>query len=595
MKICKTTLCVLLVALSSNAQESLSPAKPEIPPEFNRPVFFQAVDNELKIKDFGISYDFGKSKGREVRIGSFVFNDSSFSAKIENDALNFKWNASLISAGGITAINKFGEEIWKSKAEGNGEWSFKGLDGEKGPHWKDRERFRFCMRHQTDLEYVNICSSWYGLEREGTVQKLVPAPSEATAQIIIKNEPQKMTGFYNVEVGTPVQFFARLKSDATYEFVAVPENLKVRDLIVAEKTSALVLTGAGQRPLMENVQDVPQIQYSKLTRALGFERSIAEPEALWQVELKEWERDVQIDLPGKRGGVFTCVLEIKDPPQQQDRIFLRENALFDTYLGKDQVEYANSKGEVKTWEYTTGAKFSDTTATIDAGGEKTNHKAYLNVHRGASGEAGVKLVQAVTTENGYALLGEANFAWWFNDVFGSQNYWLSKQRWGVTARYLGSFTDIPTNRGDRVRLDSFEAELRYRLSPGLWWRDEAVGIYAGYDSLKIGELSTPMMGAGIFWTRSMPRAIDDWMNKASFFNHPKWVNAEFVNYFSSLDSGYTLTQNYGFNMTAKMMSSPGFFWDVTLGIRRNGFERKSDDASVSLTTINGSLGVGIDF
>ncbi len=593
MKISKTILLVLIFVFRVHAEENVNPPKSEIPPEFKRPVFFQTMDNELKIKDYGISYDFGKSKGKELHLGSFLFNDSSFSVKLENDSLNFKWNPFLIGAGEVTAINKFGEEIWKTTTEGNGEWSFKGLEGEKAPRWKEHERFRFCMRRQRDNEYVNICSAWYGLETEGTGHKLVSVSSESTAQVIIKNEPQKLKGFYKVEPGAPVQFFARLKNDATYEFVSTPEELKVKDLIVKEKSEAVLLTGAGQKPLQEKVLDLPQIQYGTLTKALGFERSIAEPAPLWQVELAE--RDAHLDLPGHGGGVFTCVLEIKNPPLAQDRIYLIENALVETYLEKDQVQYANSKGEVKTWEYTAGPKFSDTTVNMDVAGEKASHKAYLDVYRGASGEAGLRLTQAVTTESGYALLGEANFAWWFNDIFGAQNRYLSKQRWGFTARYLGSLTDIPTNRGDKVKLESLEAELRYRLSPGLWWRDESVGFYAAYDSLKIGELSTPMMGAGVFWSRSMPRAIDDWMNKASFFNHPKWVSADFVNYFSSMDSNYSLTQNYGFNMSAKMMSSPGFFWELALGVRRNGFERKTDDASVTLTTINGSLGVGIDF
>ncbi|MDG0818061.1 hypothetical protein [Bdellovibrio svalbardensis] len=585
-------LALNIFALSVRADDT-SPLKSERPPEFNRPIFFQTLENELKIKKFGLSYNLDSSKGQKLVLGSQTIDGDSFTARLENNELNLKWNKVLIAGGEISIINKFGEELWKIKTSENGSLQFKDWNDSKAPRWKDHERFRFCLRSEKDQGHVSLCSQWYGIETADASRKLLLVPTTVTPQVIIQSEQKKGHGFEDVEIGKPVHFFARLANDATYEFVSTPAPLEVKDMIATEKPGSVMLTGGGLKPLAESAQELPQIEYGKTTRLLGFERTIAEPPRLWQVELSG--KEPTLDMPGVQGGLFTHALEIQNPPQPQDRIYVSSRALIDTYSDKDEVTYANSLGELKKWEFPAERKFSNNTVTLDIPADKIPHKAYLEPYRGAPREASLRLTEVLTTEGSYALLGEGHFAWWFNDVLGSQNYYLSKQRWGLTTRYFASMTDLPTNTAGKVRLQSLEADLRYRFSPGLWGRDETVGAFAAYDNLTIGELTAPMMGAGLFWARSMPRSIDSWLNGISFLNHPKWFSLDLVNYFSSLDSQYSLGQNYALNANIKMMSSPGFFWEGGLGVKKNSFDRSSDGASVTLTTFFISIGVGLDF
>ncbi|MBO9668794.1 MAG: hypothetical protein J7501_18495, partial [Bdellovibrio sp.] len=203
-----------------------------------------------------------------------------------------------------------------------------------------------------------------------------------------------------------------------------------------------------------------------------------------------------------------------------------------------------------------------------------------------------------TSQGGTALLGEGHIQYWFNDLFGWQNNYLSKQRWGMSAKYFTSLGDIPADDGaggtEDVPLQSTEVDLRYRFNQGLWGRDETVGAILAYEALTIGEQKANKIGAGLFWARSMPRGIDKFLNHVSFLNHPKYVDMEFIQFFSSTDSGTTMGSDFLVNFHGKVMWTNNFFGEAGFGLKNYNFTN-SDETGAKLTTFYGTLGLGLDF
>lgn len=612
MKIVITSL-ILLSSQFVLAQEAVSPQTPaetskevsastpepeKKETEFTKPLFFSVMDQELKIKNPVVEFDMKSSKGKQLNIGGLIFDGSSLAAKVENNTLNLTWNHALVPGGEVSVISQQGKELWKKAVRGTGSWSQSGIDGSNGPQWKSGERFRFCLRAEAGKGYSSICSQWYGVEiKEGQVQIGV-TKSEASPRVIFQNEEGKLAGSEEVAIGTPVQFLATLESDATYEFVSEPLAPVIRDMIESEKNAGEVtLRGDLPQPLTLQSEVITGEDYGTVTKILGFESTIGARSDLWKADVSQ--KDSRLVLPGKSGGVFVYGLEITDPPKQKDRRFISDRALKGTYLAKDQMPVRDTEDQVTVWNFETPQKFAMNTATLEVAGEKSPHKSYLEIYRGGSGEASLRLTGVVTTESDFVILGEGHVSWWFNDLFGWQNYWLSKQRWGVSAKYFTSLTNLPAettgNSTEEVKLAVMDADLRYRFTPGLWEKDETLGAILAYESMTLGDVSVPKIGAGLFWARSMPRVIDYWFSKLPFMNYPKWVDMEFIKYFSSTDSNVTLGDDYVLNFHGKVLWTPRFFGEAGFGLKNYFYELKSDGSGAKLTTFYGTVGLGVNF
>ncbi len=182
------------------------------------------------------------------------------------------------------------------------------------------------------------------------------------------------------------------------------------------------------------------------------------------------------------------------------------------------MQVKDSEDRLQTWEFSAPRKFAINTATLDVPGEKTTHKSYLDIYRGGAGEASLRLTGVVTADGDWVVLGEGRVSWWFNDVFGWQNYYLSKQRWGMSARYFATLSKLPVTSdtgNEDVDLKVAQADIRYRLSPGLWEKDRDFGFDCCLRNNDDEEILMRQNRAGIFWARSMPQGLDYLLSKDS--------------------------------------------------------------------------------
>ncbi|WP_413582736.1 hypothetical protein [Bdellovibrio sp. HCB288] len=590
-------------------------AEPKESDDYTRPLFFAVSEPDVKIKAPVIAYDLKSDKGNSLKIADYVFNSDSLAADVENGQLKVTWDTTIMQSGDLSIIDSFGKELWKTKVDKSGDWKFD-LKSEKGPQWQSGNNFRFCLRSEIEKGFTAMCTQNYGIEIKGDEIILDYVKSDATPRIIALNEERKnLKDNLEVAIGAPVGFLATLKSGATYEFMSEPIQPDLRDFIESTNKDAITFKGALPAPVGDS-KVTPRIIYGAITKTLGFQKTIAEPSDLWEMDVAL--KNPRLHFAGKYGGVFTYELEIKNYPKQKDRLFAHKDVLQGTYSTKDQMKIKVNKdakveglepldekdkdSDLRNWKFSADQKYQlNKPQLLVSEGEQSKtepHKAYIEVYRGGAGEASLRLSGISTTQGGSTFVGEVHLQYWFNDLFDWQNRYLSKQRWGVSAKYFTSLADVTATKEndetEKVSLNSTEVDLRYRFSQGLWERDETVGAIFAYEALTIGEQKANKMGAGLFWARSMPKAFDDLLNYIPFMKYPKFVDMEYIQFFGSTDSGTKMGNDFLLNFHGKVLWTNNFFGELGFGVKKYDFTN-ADESGATLSTFYGTVGLGVNF
>lgn len=560
-----------------------------------QPLNFEVKDAELKIKPPYFSYDLESTKGLKLQMSEVVFDDQSVKPSLHGDSFKFEWNKKLIQGGELSVIDRMGTEKWHQDIKGDGSWSIKFKESKDSLNFKEGERYRFCLKdsNKEKESYVALCSRWYGVENRNGSLFMGAIAGTATPRAIYQQEEAKLKGRKEVGLNTPVQFFATLSTGDSYEFRSEPQELKVKDMSLAEEEDKVYLTAELPVPVNHEPEEIKGENYSPFVKVVGFEKTIDEKSDYWKAKIPI--KNAVILLPGSKGGVFVYELEIKDPPSEKYRHFLNARDSTGTYKQKDKLLVKDANDSEKLWEFESPEKFKYNRSYLEIAAEKSVHKAYLDVYRGSAGEASFRLTGVATSGSQFHIFAEGHVMWWMNDIFGSNNFHFSRQRWGVSAKYFTSMTKLKEIEEGDDMLSVMQADIRYRLTPGIWEKDETVGLIGAYETVKVGQFKIPKMGAGVFWARSMPKVFDAWFSKLPYMKYPKWVDMEFIKYFSSMDGGYSLDEDYIINFHGKVLWTPRIFGEAGFGIKNYFAQKKSDDIHLKLTTFYGTVGLGINF
>lgn len=553
------------VSATATVSETVTTSAPAVVsatvPAKKTPLHFAVVGNELQMKTPTIKYKLDKSsKDNSLTVGNLVFDNNSISANLENKALTLKWNTQFASSGTVTMSNPQGETLWTDKANSEGQINVAGFSESQASHLAGKNKLKFCVRADVEGGYSSLCSQWYQVAvKDAEISLTALTKKSSSARITFQNKPQSAKGSVEVPYGTTANFLATLNTDATYIFVSEPVEPEIKDMIVSEKSDTL----------------------SILVGDLQTEVSRKSPE---------------IHVSGKSGGVFTYPLTIKDPPGPDDRHFATEKTVPETYLAHDKVSVVDINNNVKTIEFDLPEKNTYNKVSLDIPGKELTHKTYIEVYRGAAREADFRLTGLSGDDT--VLLAEGNFMWWFNDMFGSQNYRFSKLRWGASLKYFTSLSDLKVTDGSttqEVDLKSMQLDVRYRFTPGLWLKTATWGLIGSYESIDIGDASAPNLGLGGFWVRPMPMFIDKYLNKISYLNNPKWINIEYTQYITSLDSGVDLGSSYSLNVHGKIQFAKKYIGEAGFGAKKYYFTENSTSTGASLSMLYATIGLGITF
>lgn len=506
------------------------------------------------------------------------------------------------------------------------------------PFWSLNESFRLCLTKRDDVGQTRICSAWLEVLKDKKNIKISPVPlSPQPARVIVMNEPGKISATLQVPPNKPVQFFAETKAGMSFEFLAVPHKLDVMDMIEDKggKTATLIIEG--DEPLAKTTR-LRQEKYSTFVEFVGWQETIGDQRKFWRSKLNL--NDPFMMMTGSGGGAFKQRFVIKKLPKEEYRPYLSYRTPEGSYVdgvklfGKKQRELtlATKQNTIEVeeetptdfyWRFGSKVRGEMNRSYLAVGEGERSFKAYHEVYKGYPREFSLRLSGFVGAANLLTILGEASFNYWFEDILGWTNYYVSRQRWGLSTRLFRSITNIDIG-GRSEPLQVANVDFKYRLNPGLWGRDETWGLMAGFQSVAYGEdslvqgsptkagFNASMLGVGVFWARSLPKLFDDVANLFPFMNYPKWVDMEFIYYAQSMKSDYKLrgaggnepgAGNYQLNFHGQVMWSPRFFGEAGFGIKQYDFVREYQDSVLSrparpnftLTSFYGTAGIGFKF
>lgn len=636
-----------------------SPKKSTASKYFNKPMDFDQSENGLVLPPPELEYDLSDGKVLKIGNVAFGEKNFFFkllplgkthsqlgqilgSGEAEKMMLVMVWPESLLSHGTVEMISRTGKvlwtysvteeerKIWNNKLEGwrkkitaNAEAAkqFKrsgifsaqfAIDTEtaKVPLQGQKEFFRFCVTQSLGNNKTKMCSQRYGIKTSGHKVNMANVRVDSTTtRVLVQKEEVPLNNTVPVVSDALISFFAELSSGESYEFIVQPNKLELKDIADTGKPDVFRIVGYGTRPL-GNTTILNPDQYSSLTRLLGFETTIGDPRKFWAMEIKK--EDPKIYLPGQGGGIFKQKFEIADIPKEEYRVYLSNRSPSGTYIDGIQLDgrklagakITSSENSVEEnskypayfkWNFKASerGKINRSYINLDINGKR--FKSFYEIYKGYPRELSGRFTGVQATDE-FILLGEVAYNQWFEDLFGWTNYWLSRQRWGVSAKYFQSFNQLKVNSaGNTAPLTVLTADLKYRGTPGLWGRDESVGAMFSYQNVTFDKMKAPMLGVGTFWARSMPKVFDDFFNLIPLMRYPKWVDMEFIYYVSSLDANVKLNSSLSLNFHGKVLWTDSIFGEAGFGLKRYGFSDPTLNQKAELNTFYGTVGLGINF
>ncbi len=676
MNIAQHLVLALLICISfgAKAQQAAVDEADEIPAprqsllktaatkDFNKPLYFDQVDNGLVLPPLELDYELA-ADGKSFRIGNVLLSDKTFSVSFvplakahpqlnqilsgsENDHMSLVFFAPeyLINPTAIEMVSRTGKVLWSYRFAENDltNWN-KRLDGwrkdliTKGiaagavarsgifaarfaftdarsagiPLWNQKESFRFCLSEIRGRNSSRVCSQRYGMDAsgDGAISMLKVRVEPVKPRVLLHGQEVKAKQSLVVPMDSPTSFYVEMVGGESYEFITLPNKLELMDIADTVKPNVLRIVGYDTRPLGRSVILNPD-QYSTLTKMLGFEATIGDPRKFWAAALSK--DDAKIYLPGEGGGVFKQRFELSQIPRALSRVYLDKRTPTGTYVdgiklfGRKQpaakittdqnsVEVDSDENSEFMWRFKAADRGFINRSYLNVELDGKTYRSYFELYKGFPREISGRF-SGVQTAGTFIIMGEVAYNHWFEDILGWSNYWMSRQRWGVNAKYFKSFNELKVDKaGTTAPLSVLTVDLKFRLTPGLWGRDETVGLLTSYQDVTFDELKAPMLGGGIFWARSMPKVFDDFLNTLIFMRYPKWVDMEFIYYGSSLNSDVKLKAPMSLNFHGKVLWSDRYFGEAGFGIKRYSFENAILNQKAELNTFYGTVGVGINF
>lgn len=623
--------------------------------EYSKPVYFESMDNLLPTME--LEYDLN---GNSLRVGDTVIDDQSFffamvplsrfhpkmqnvlgTREAQKIALVLRWPENLQQTGKLEIIARTGAVLWKDEITQakRDQWKTtldtwkKGLSdrGVKGKLPKTSvfstqygiidvaaqgikpfsESFRFCLTQAEGRAQSRLCSQRYVIRGSGKQLSMAKVKNPVPPRVLLQSQPAPLKQNAPVPRDMPTAFFAELASGESYEFIATPNKLNLMDLTDTKKPDQIRIVAWGTRPTIPSVILNPD-DYSSFTRAIGFQSTIGDMRKFWEATISS--EDPKLYLPGQGGGLFTQRFELSEVPRANARPYLHITTPIGTYV--DDVKLFGKKlPEVKVtsfensievdekdpryfmWRFKAGDRGEINRSYLSMEYQGKEYKAFYEIYKGFPRELSLRLSGLLSSSGEALFLGEAAYNQWFENLMGWTNYYVGRQRWGISAKYFKSLTKLTVDKtkGTKADLSVANADLKYRFSPGIWGRDETVGAMLDYQAVEFAQIKAPMLGVGAFWGRSMPKVFDDLINYIPLMRYQKWVDMEFIFYPVSLSQDVKLNTNFALNFHGKVLWTKHWFGEAGFGLKRYAIIDQKQQQQATLNTFYGTFGVGLSF
>ncbi|MBX9768622.1 MAG: hypothetical protein K2X47_15215 [Bdellovibrionales bacterium] len=476
------------------------------------------------------------------------------------------------------------------------------LDSDDMTKWSQQGGFRICLaspaqkaaevegeEKSDQVQYsFRYCSR--KLKYNAGKKATVSADKKTTIEASLNGKPIPLTGVVNIDKSMGINLKFSFKTGDFWEWKEKKPRVDIAD-IVGRDDGTFEIRGRGVSPWGSKVADFDS----------------------WSFEMKA--RQVELSFISPWGLPLTQKFQVPDNIVAVDqRPLLHENTVHQTYQDEVQLsgfapgryKLAAAMGDVRIekggefeWTFPTGKKGANYRRSIKVWDKSKSFVGTYDIHRGFPGELNVRVSTMLapgtaatastpassTTVN---FLGEFAGTYWFESIAGWDNTLFSRQRWGL----FGSYTN---NVSSSIRFTSTHFELKYRLSPGLWNRNESLGLIAVNHGITYRSIPAQLVGGGLFWARSMPDVFDSVMNLVPWFRYPKYVEAKVMLLPLSLGTDVTSGLNLVMFFQGKMIVTPRLFLEAGISVRRYSYEHKTLFQSITSFFASGTLGVGYLF
>lgn len=454
--------------------------------------------------------------------------------------------------------------------------------------------FRVCLGTSGEMSYTRLCTGEMEIAagRAGAKRLSLLPVLARPARVIFQQDDVGLKAKVAVDPKSPVQFFAETAEGFTYEFGGYPEPLILTDF-VETKSGQIQLVSESVKPTVP-VIDVNPDQDGLVTRVFMWQQTIGDFRKYWRMNIAK--EAPTVFMPAKGGGIYRYDFTLEKVPTEDQRLYIYKRSPLGTYangptiqgivpagvkLSSKELKVSVDKDGEFDWDVQAlhRGEHNQSELLIDNKGKR--YKAYYEIYKGFPREISARMSGLLGFEGKFILNGELAFNYWFEDIFGWPNYWLSRQRWGASAKAFQSLSEFKFGRSSGT-MKSQTVDLKYRLSPGLWGRDESWGGLMSYDSFEYDIYKADKLGFGFFWARSMPKIFDELFNLLPFMRYPKWVDLEFVYYSMFLNSSVALPinppegqGNWALNFHGKVLWTKNFFGEAGFGIRQYDWTQTS--------------------
>lgn len=607
----------------------------QVAEDYTVPLRFDVIGDGVTQLPLELDYDL--TSENELRLGDTIISSESFQVKVgtlheispvaapytsESERrgimLLLKWPLSLIPDGYLEAIGQSGRVLWQApipateiaawdeltselrsrmkanvKREAldtnpilNSSWIFRDFLPNASDLIKSQENFRVCISRQTEQGQTRLCSAYMGLKNRNRRWEIenVPEPQKP-ARIISFQKQSPLKSVRRLKGKGLVQFLAELNNGFVYEFVTLPPKIEIVEMVRGDKDN-MKIVGFGQAPSLTH-RILNPLQESFIVRTFRWQETIGDFRRFWELDVPK--DTTTLYFPGPSGGVFKQVFKITRLPREVSRPYVDYRTPDSTYINgakvfgvraaettvtsaENSLEPSEDSPDEFLWRFKHENRGELNRALIRVQDGEEFFNAYFEMYKGYPRELSFRSSAILGSGGNLLINAEGAFNYWFEDILGWSNATWSRQRWGLATKFSQGLTPLKISNTTAL-MRNLTVDLKYRLRPGLWGRDESWGLILGLNENNYDIFKPKMLGTGFFWARSMPRLFDDLMNTMPIFRYPKWVDLEFVYYpfvfgspGASLNNSPT-PSNWAMNFHGKVMWTKRFFGEAGFGLR----------------------------
>lgn len=632
---------------NSRALEESGLSNPRGLGDFKRPLLFAPEDNGLKLENPQLKWTMNPS-GSSINIGGLKLDASMIEMQLDQTKreatredlqngseegrgawvtnLSFTWPTLLTTSGTISLETSGGKSVWRTRItnEQIAEWRKRLSERQKNElavHTKSRwgkldirkksipalfqgGTFRMCITKQNSkIEGMKACTSLMRVTAEGERLSITKVASNDEPNVYIGSKPAGLSALLNFPPGRDIRLKIVFNTGASIQVASQPAKLEVLDAVSSQDGREIILTGRGFQPLgKKKIISKPETHFWSVT---GIQQ-----DTIWQIPISVEAPTLRV--LGAFNIPFTFIFNYERLPVESDRVFIRERGTTGTYSSHPHIEgfapggkkvtstelfAENTENKRFEWSFAAPKSGDQNRARISLLDPKTKRRwiAHHSIYRGYPFEASARLTGVVTTSGSMVVLGEVAGSAWFENI-GFNHEYLSRQRWGTTARYFRALTAIDLGAGQSITdFSVLNADLKYNMVRGVWNRDELFGLIGSAQSLSLAGIQANLAGVGGYWARTMPKVFAEIFDLFPYMDYSKYVDMEFIVYPLSLSSNVQAGSSFNLNFHGKVFWTERIYGEAGFGLKRFDFADRSKNASVSFSTAFGTIGLGMIF